>query len=122
MAFESMFAYKYGIVIQVPVYDTIAAGQMSLKTITDFRKLSDCGLKKLADELCGEPLPSFDTVTDGRHFDELDPMDPETIRYSCADADFALRLRHLFNNWFDRNLPRHRWIRCLLLLSYSRFR
>ena len=110
MAFESMFAYKYGIVIQVPVYDTIAAGQMSLKTITEFRKLSDCGLKKLAAELCGEPLPSFDTVTDGRHFDELDPMDPETIRYSCADADFALRLMHLFNGWFDRNLPRHRWI------------
>ena len=110
MTFESMFAYKYGIVTQAPVYDTIAAGQMSLKTITDFRKLSDCGLKKLADELCGEPLPSFDTVTDGRHFDELDPMDPETIRYSCADADFALRLKHLFNNWFDRNLPMHRWI------------
>ena len=110
MAFESMFAYKYGIVTQAPVYDTIAAGQMSLKTITDFRKLSDCGLKKLAAELCGEPLPSFDAVTDGRHFDELDPMDPETVRYSCADADFALRLRHIFNGWFDRNLPRHRWI------------
>ncbi len=110
MAFESMFAYKFGIVTQAPVYDTIAAGQMSLKTITDFRKLSDCGLKKLAAELCGEPLPSFDAVTDGRHFDELDPMDPETVRYSCADADFALRLRHIFNGWFDRNLPRHRWI------------
>lgn len=110
MSFESMFAYKSGIVTQPPVYDTIAASQMSLKTATDFRKLSDSGLKKLAAELCGEPLPSFEAVTEGRHFDELDPADPETIRYSCADADFALRLYHIFNKWFDRFLPRHRWI------------
>ena len=110
MAFESMFAYKYGIVTQAPVYDTIAASQMTLKTATEFRRLSDSGLKKLAAELCGEPLPSFEAVTEGRHFDELDPEDPETIRYSCADADFALRLMHIFNGWFDRYLPRHRWI------------
>ena len=110
LPFESMFAYKNGIVTQEPVYDTIAASQMTLKTATEFRKLSDSGLKKLAAELCGEPLPSFETVTEGRHFDELDPADPETIRYSCADADFALRLMHIFNNWFDRYLPRHRWL------------
>ena len=73
LQFEAMFSYAMGIVIQEPVYDTIA-------------------------------------VTEGRHFDELDPADPETIRYSCADADFALRLYHIFNNWFDRFLPRHRWI------------
>lgn len=110
MAFESMFAYKSGIVTQAPVYDTIAASQLSLKTATDFRRLQDSGLKKLAAELCGEPLPSFEAVTEGRHFDELDPTDAETIRYSCADSDFALRLMHIFNNWFDRFLPRHRWI------------
>lgn len=52
----------------------------------------------------------FSTVTGGKHFDELDPEDPETIRYSCADADFALRLYHIFNNWFDKSLPKHRWI------------
>ena len=34
-------------------------------------------------------------MTEGRNFDELDPADPETIRYSCADADFALRLYHI---------------------------
>ena len=67
-------------------------------------------LKTLALNLCKEPLPSFTAVTEGRNFDELDPTDPETIRYSCADADFALRLYHIMNGWFDRYLPKHRWI------------
>ena len=110
LAFESAFSYARGIVIQAPVYDTICAAQMTLKGAFEFRKLSDSGLKKLSADLCGEPLPSFADVTGGRHFDELDPADPETVRYSCADADFALRLYHLFNGWFDRYLPRHRWI------------
>ena len=90
--FESSFSYKNGIVIQAPVYDTICAAQMTLKAPGQFRKLSDSGLKTLALNLCKEPLPSFTAVTEGRNFDELDPADPETIRYSCADADFALRL------------------------------
>jgi DNA polymerase-1 len=55
-------------------------------------------------------MPSFEAVTDGRAFDELDPADPETIRYSCEDSDKALRLYYLFNGWFDKYLPRHRWI------------
>ena len=134
--FESSFSYKNGIVIQAPVYDTICAAQMTLKApgqfrkLSDsgpvydticaaqmtlkapgqFRKLSDSGLKTLALNLCKEPLPSFTAVTEGRNFDELDPADPETIRYSCADADFALRLYHIMNGWFDRYLPKHRWI------------
>lgn len=110
LAFESMFSYARGIVIQEPVYDTIAASQLTLKSAYDFRKLTDSGLKKLAGELFGEPLPSFSTVTDGRHFDELDPEDAETIRYSCADSDFALRLYNRFNEWFDKFLPKHRFI------------
>ena len=110
LQFEAMFSYALGIVIQEPVYDTIAASQMSMKSATEFRSLSESGLKPLAAELCDEPLPSFTTVTGGKHFDELDPEDPETIRYSCADADFALRLYHIFNNWFDKFLPKHRWI------------
>ena len=110
LQFEAMFSYALGIVVQEPVYDTIAASQMSQKSATEFRSLSESGLKTLAAELCDEPLPSFTAVTDGRHFDELDPEDPETIRYSCADADFALRLYHIFNAWFDKFLPRHRWI------------
>lgn len=110
LQFEAMFSYAMGIVIQGPVYDTIAASQMSMKSATEFRSLSESGLKTLAAELCDEPLPSFSTVTGGKHFDELNPEDPETIRYSCADADFALRLYHIFNNWFDKFLPRHRWI------------
>lgn len=101
LAFESAMAYSLGIVIQEPVYDTMCAAQMTLKSNFEFRTLADSGLKRLAAELCGEPLPSFSTVTGGRHFDELD---------GAADADFALRLYHIFNGWFDRYMPRHRYI------------
>lgn len=110
IAFESSMAYAKGIVIQAPVYDTICASQMSLKSIYEFRKLNESGLKRLAEELFGEPLPSFSSVTDGKHFDELDAQDAETVRYGSADSDFALRLYHKFNDWFDRFLPKHRYI------------
>lgn len=110
LAFESQMSYARGIVIMPPVYDTIAASQMSLKSCTEFRKLTDSGLKKLAAELCGESLPSFTDVTDGRHFDELDAQDVETVRYGAADSDYSLRLYNIFNNWFDRFLPKHRTI------------
>lgn len=110
IAFESSIAYAMGIVIQAPVYDTICASQMSLQSIYEFRKLNESGLKRLAEELFGEPLPSFSSVTDGKHFDELDAQDEETVRYGSADSDFALRLYHKFNDWFDRYLPKHRYI------------
>ena len=110
LSFESQMSYARGIVIMPPVYDTIAASQMSLKSCTEFRKLTDSGLKKLAAELCGEPLPSFTDVTDGRHFDELDAQDAETVRYGAADSDYSLRLYNIFNKWFDRFLPKHRTI------------
>lgn len=110
IAFESMMAYAKGIVIQPPVYDTICAAQMTLKSAYDFRKLNECGLKHLAGELLDEPLPTFASVTDGKHFDELPAQDAETVRYGAADSDFALRLYFLFNNWFDRYLPKHRYI------------
>ena len=110
IAFESAISCQQNIVIQPPVYDTICAAQMTLKSNYAFRKLADSGLKKLAEELCHERLPTFSDVTNGRHFDELDAQDAETIRYGCADSDFALRLYHIFNNWFDRFLPKHRYI------------
>ncbi len=110
IAFESSMAYASGIVIQSPLYDTICASQMSLKSTYEFRKLNESGLKRLAEELFGEPLPSFSSVTDGKHFDELDAQDVETVRYGSADSDFALRLYHKFNSWFDRFLPKHRYI------------
>lgn len=110
IAFESLVSYHQDIVIQLPVYDTICAAQMTLKSNYEFRKLADSGLKKLASEICHEPLPTFSDVTNGRHFDELDAQDSETVRYGCADSDFALRLYHIFNNWFDRFLPKHRYI------------
>lgn len=110
IAFESAVSCHQDIVIQPPVYDTICAAQMTLKSNYEFRKLADSGLKRLAAELCHEPLPTFSEVTNGRHFDELDAQDSGTVRYGCADSDFALRLYHIFNNWFDRFLPKHRYI------------
>ena len=110
VAFESSMAYTRGIVIQAPVYDTICAAQMTLKNAYEFRKLNESGLKRLAEELFGEPLPSFINVTGGRPFDELDAGDAETVRYGAADADFALRLYYKFNDWFNRYLPKHRYI------------
>ena len=110
IAFESAISCQRDIVIQPPVYDTICAAQMTLKSNYAFRKLADSGLKKLAEELCHERLPTFSDVTNGRQFDELDAQDAETIHYGCADSDFALRLYHIFNNWFDCFLPKHRYL------------
>ena len=108
LAFESMFLYALGVVVQPPCYDTIAAAPLTLKSGTAFRSLSDSGLKTLVPQLFHVELPEFMTVTGGRFFDELDPQDKETVRYACADSDFALRLCHLFNGWFDKYLPKHR--------------
>ena len=110
LAFEAAFLYALGVVVQPPCYDTIAAAQLTLKSNTAFRGLSDSGLKTLVPQLFGVELPDFETVTAGRFFDELDPQDGETVRYACADSDYALRLYHLFNGWFDRYLPRHRFL------------
>lgn len=110
IAFESAHTYHKGIVIQPPVYDTICASQMTLKSNYAFRTLSDSGLKTLAAELLHDPLPTFTDVTKGRHFDELNAQDWETVRYGAADSDYAMRLYYLFNPWFDRYLPQHRWI------------
>lgn len=110
LSFEAMFLYARNILLQPPCYDTIAAAQLTLKSHTQFRSLGDSGLKTLVPELFGVALPGFEEVTAGRYFDELDPQDAETVRYACADSDYALRLYHLFNGWFDRYLPKHRFI------------
>ena len=110
LAFEAMFLYALGIIVQPPCYDTIAAAQLTLKEPFTFRSLSDCGLKRLVPELLGDELPTFEDVTAGRYFDELSPDDPETVRYACADSDYALRLYHRFNRWFMAQLPKHRCI------------
>ncbi|MCD8157754.1 MAG: hypothetical protein LUD77_02345 [Clostridiales bacterium] len=41
LSFESMMSYHLGIVIQPPVYDTIAACQLTMKSKWEFRKLSE---------------------------------------------------------------------------------
>jgi DNA polymerase I len=110
LSFEAMFLYKHGIVIQAPVYDTIAASQLTLKSGKDFRTLSDSGLKTLVPELLKIDLPKFSEVTGGKHFDELNPQDIQTIRYACADSDYTLQLYHLFNDWFRNFMERHEYI------------
>lgn len=110
MAFEAMFLYKYGVVLQEPVYDTIVAAQLTLKSESEFRDLHDSGLKTIVPYLYGVELPTFEDVTQGKYFDELDPDSWDTCRYACADSDWALALYHTFNEWFAANMPRHRWI------------
>ena len=110
LSFEAMFLYALGVIIQPPIYDTIAAAQLTLKSNTEFRGLSDSGLKTLVPQLFGVELPDFMSVTGGRFFDELSPEDMETVRYACADSDYALRLYHVFNGWFDKYLPKHRFL------------
>lgn len=110
LVFESSFCYAQGIVMQPPVYDTICASQLSLRSDTEFRSLSDSSLKRLAAELCGEPLPTYSEVTDGKHFDELNPQDDETVRYAAADSDYALRLMRVFEDWFEKYLPEHSFV------------
>ena len=110
IAFESAFSYHIGIVIQAPVYDTICAAQMTQNGEYAFRSLRESGLKTLSEVLLGMKRKTFTETTDGRHFDELDPQDPETIDYACEDSDQALQLYRIFNQWFDKYLPRHRWI------------
>ena len=38
LAFESMFLYALGVIVQPPCYDTIAAAQLTLKSNTAFRE------------------------------------------------------------------------------------
>lgn len=110
LAFESQFLYARGIVVQEPCYDTIAAVQLVYKNDKEFRTLGDCGLKTLVPEYFHEQLPSYSDTVGGLHFDELDPQSEKTVRYACADSDYALRLYHLLNGWFDRFLPKHRYV------------
>ena len=110
LSFEVMFLYAMGIVVKAPCYDTIAAAQLTLKSKWEFRNLHDSGLKFLATSLFCADMPSFETVTAGRHFDEMDPQEYEALRYACADSDYTLRLYFRFNSWFDHFLPQHRVI------------
>lgn len=110
LSFESMFFYKHGIILTEPLYDTICASQLTLKADKEFRKLSDSGLKTLAPQLLNVQLPKFEDVTNGRHFDELEPTDEKTVKYACSDSDYTLQLYYLFNDWFDKFLPTHRFI------------
>lgn len=110
LSFEAMFLYAMEIVVKAPCYDTIAAAQMTLKSRWEFRNLNDSGLKLLATQLFGVDMPSFEKVTAGRHFDEMNPQEHDALHYACADSDYTLRLYFKFNQWFDRFLPKHRYI------------
>ena len=110
IAFESAQSYHRGIVIQPPVYDTFLASQMILNGDFRYRNISESGLKLLSSEILDENRETFEETVENRHFDEMNPSDEKTVSYACADSDDALRLYHIFNVWFDRYLPKHRWI------------
>lgn len=69
-----------------------------------------CKQKRRVPYLYSVELPTFEEVVKGKFFDELDPDEWNTCRYACADSDWTLQLYHTFNEWFDYNIPRHRFI------------
>jgi len=114
LAFESAFFYELDMVIQPPVFDTLAGAMLTLKGPGVFRDMQDCGLKTLARRFFGAEMTDFEDLTQGRFFDQLDPDEPEVCRYACADADYALRLYRLERDWFQKYLPGHDRVACLL--------
>lgn len=107
LCFEAKFLLNRGIVLTLPVYDTMAAAQMTLKDDHHFRHLGDAGLKTLAWEIFKISLLGFSETVGEKTFGDLDPNDQKTIDYACADADIALRLYHALNHWFKKNIPSH---------------
>jgi DNA polymerase-1 len=83
---------------------------MTLKAPGKFRELRDCGLKTLAPKLLDMPMASYEDVTGGLCFDQMNPEASATFSHACTDVDATLRLYHRLNDWFDRYLPKHRRI------------
>ena len=108
IAFESSFLYEYGIVIKEPVFDTMLGAMLTFKKRGHFRTLKECGLKSLAKEIFSEDLPTFSQVVRGTHFDNLNSSHKETVRYACADSDYALRLYKYCLRNFELYAPEHR--------------
>jgi len=107
LCFEAKFLMNQGIILALPVYDTMAAAQMTLKDDNHFRRLGDARLKTLAWEIFKISLPGYSETVGIETFGDLDPKDQKTINYACADADIALRLYHALNRWFKKNIPSH---------------
>lgn len=112
LAFGSAMVYaKEGVVIQVPCYDTMCAAQMSYKDNNhEFRKLEKCDLASLIKEIFGESIPVLPILPLGKYLDDLDGNNPQFVKCFIAEAEHAMRLYHYFNEWFDKNLPRHKFI------------
>ncbi len=107
LAFEAKFLLARGIALVAPVYDTMAGAMLIYKEEGHFRQLADCGLKTLARDWFSLNLPNFLEVVGLGSFAELDPRQPATINYACADADLARRLYDLEGAWFQKNIPAH---------------
>jgi len=90
LEFEDRFLKAQHIKMCRPYCCTFLTAQNTLKTDVS------CGLKNLTREVLGIHLPTFADITQGKNFDELNPQDPATINYACADADYALQLYHIF--------------------------
>lgn len=110
ISFDASMAYAKGIVIQSHVYDTMCAAQLSYKSNYEFRKPEGVDLGSLACELLCELLPAIPTISQGGWFDDLAGDQYATVRCCAAEADYTLRLYYEFTDWFDKNLPSHKYI------------
>ena len=112
LAFDSSMVYAdKGIVIQSPCYDTLCAAQLSYKNNNhEFRKQEKSDLTSLVKEIFGESLPGFPIPSATQHLDDFDGNNPRVVDCFAAEAEYALRLYRYFNEWFDKNLPRHKFI------------
>lgn len=110
ISFEAAMAYAQGIVIQSNVYDTMCAAQLSYKNEYQFRKLEDSSLGRLSCDILREFLPRIPALSQGYWFDDLNGNQYAIVRCCAAEADYTLRLYHKFSEWFDKNLPAHKYI------------
>jgi len=110
ISYEAMYLYKHGFIPVAPVFDTMAAAQLTQKNNVEFRNLKDSGLKTLVKELLGVDLPQYEDATKGQCFDVLNPQDKEVIQYACADSDYSLQLYFYLKSWFKTKLPKHYYI------------
>ena len=112
LAFDSSMVYAdKGIVIQSPCYDTLCAAQLSYKNNThEFRKQEKSDLASLVNEIFEESMPILPIPSASKHPDDFDGTNPRIVDCFAAEAEYALRLYGYFNEWFDKNLPRHKFI------------
>lgn len=93
--FEAQWLRKFGIYLQLPVFDTMVAARVL--------KLPHAGLKDMTKSILGVDQETYEQVTDGRDcgFDQVDII--RGLPYACADSDYALQLYHHFKKELEED-------------------